>query len=199
MILLGVETATEVLRLTPFLHSPVPPRLPKVVDVWPVGLELSGSEDSLLQAEKALAHRPYVRGVVVEGRYRVWQRRRRRRRRKGCMKPATRVSKVCLLFSMQEGHYSAIINMYVIYLACSQNRNSRLFEARSRNARVSSQAKIQRYKATSSLSCAESWEHPRPYIPPSSSVPLADTHDGSQVLKSGLAPAPKRPRRQRQA
>ena len=125
MILLGVEAATEVLRLTPFLHSPVPPRLPKVVDVWPVGLELSGSEDSLLQAEKALAHRPYVRGVVVEGRYRVWQRRRRRRRRKGCMKPATRVSKVCLLFSMQgKGHYSAIINMYVIYLACSQNRNS---------------------------------------------------------------------------
>ena len=68
MILLGVEAATEVLSLTPFLHALVPPRLSKVVDVWPIGLKLSGSEDDgLLQAEKALAHCPYVRGVVVEG------------------------------------------------------------------------------------------------------------------------------------
>ena len=36
--------------------------------MWLIDLKLSGSEDDgLLQAEKALAHCPYVRGVVVEG------------------------------------------------------------------------------------------------------------------------------------
>ena len=55
VIFLRVKTAAEVLCLPALRFSSLAPRLPKVVDVWPIGLELSGSEgDSLFKGEQPL-------------------------------------------------------------------------------------------------------------------------------------------------